>query len=298
VPPHARKIWKTQWTASALAEAPPGSIRKYFQARLEHSPVRLSPCQTCAPLERNTRRPWKAGRHLGEAGRPSHLLGLSELGLRLRARFGESPGISSRVSGLGGGVSVALRSTGFGVCFSDAGLVGGESPGGGSGTWDSQVVGSREIFKGQTSGRGGATYQDCCCSVARSRPTLRNPMNCKPARLLCPWDFPAKNTGVGCHFLLQEIFLTQELNPCLLHWQMDSLPLSHQGRIRFIYWGWPCQPRSYTKHCPKQRLKEDYISSLCSLPGHRRRSGPWAGLSGNYPKRPDGRWCIDPTSGR
>ena len=31
-------------------------------------------------------------------------------------------------------------------------------------------------------------------------------------RLLCPWDFPGKNTGVGCHFLLQGIFLTQGLN--------------------------------------------------------------------------------------
>ena len=30
-----------------------------------------------------------------------------------------------------------------------------------------------------------------------------------PTKLLCPWDFPGKNTGVGCHFLLQEIFLTQ-----------------------------------------------------------------------------------------
>ena len=36
-------------------------------------------------------------------------------------------------------------------------------------------------------------------------------------RLLHPWDFPSKNTGVGCHFLLQEIFLTQRLNPGLLH---------------------------------------------------------------------------------
>ena len=34
-------------------------------------------------------------------------------------------------------------------------------------------------------------------------------------RLLYPWDFPGKNTGVGCHFLLQGIFLTQELNPHL-----------------------------------------------------------------------------------
>ena len=31
----------------------------------------------------------------------------------------------------------------------------------------------------------------------------------KPARLLCPWDSPGKNTGVGCHFLLQGILLTQ-----------------------------------------------------------------------------------------
>ena len=34
--------------------------------------------------------------------------------------------------------------------------------------------------------------------------------------LLCPWDFPGKNTGVGCHFLSQGNFLTQGLNPHLL----------------------------------------------------------------------------------
>ena len=45
----------------------------------------------------------------------------------------------------------------------------------------------------------------------------------------CPWDFPGKNTGVGCHFLLQGIFPTQESNPHLLHSQTDSLLLSHQG---------------------------------------------------------------------
>ncbi|KAB0348099.1 hypothetical protein FD754_012956, partial [Muntiacus muntjak] len=38
-----------------------------------------------------------------------------------------------------------------------------------------------------------------------------------PARLLCPWDFLVKNTGVGCHFLLQGICLTQGSNPGLLH---------------------------------------------------------------------------------
>ena len=40
------------------------------------------------------------------------------------------------------------------------------------------------------------------------------------------WDYPGKNTGVGCHFLLQGIFMTQGLNPRLLHWQADSLPLA------------------------------------------------------------------------
>ena len=36
-------------------------------------------------------------------------------------------------------------------------------------------------------------------------------------------------TRVGCHFLLQGIFLMQGFNPRLLHWQVNSLPLSHQG---------------------------------------------------------------------
>ena len=43
---------------------------------------------------------------------------------------------------------------------------------------------------------------------------------------------PGKDTGVGCHFLLQGIFLTQASNLrllCLLHWQAYSLPLSHLG---------------------------------------------------------------------
>ena len=37
-----------------------------------------------------------------------------------------------------------------------------------------------------------------------------------PISLLCSWNFPGKITGVGCHFLLQEIFPTQGLNPHLL----------------------------------------------------------------------------------
>ena len=38
----------------------------------------------------------------------------------------------------------------------------------------------------------------------------------QPARLPCPWDSPGKNTGMGCHALLQGFLLTQESNLCLL----------------------------------------------------------------------------------
>jgi len=69
-------------------------------------------------------------------------------------------------------------------------------------------------------------------SVAQSCPTLCSPVNCSPSDSSCPWNFPGKNTGAGCHFLLQETFPTQGSNPhllCLLHWQADSLPLCHLG---------------------------------------------------------------------
>ena len=59
-------------------------------------------------------------------------------------------------------------------------------------------------------------------------------MDGKPqrTRLLCPRDFPGETTGVGCHFLLQGIFLTQGSSLCLLplrHWQVHSLPPHHLG---------------------------------------------------------------------
>ena len=50
----------------------------------------------------------------------------------------------------------------------------------------------------------------------------------EPARLLCPWNSPDKNTGVGCHPVLQGILPTRDRTPhvlCLLHWQVGFLPL-------------------------------------------------------------------------
>ena len=60
----------------------------------------------------------------------------------------------------------------------------------------------------------------------------------KHARLLCPWDSPGKNIGVGCHSLLQGIFLTQGLNPGLPHCR----PVLHR-------WGRGEAPNSISRDC-------------------------------------------------
>ena len=63
------------------------------------------------------------------------------------------------------------------------------------------------------------------------------PHKLSPTSLLCPWDFASKNTGEGCHLLLQGIFPIQGSNWHLWHllrWLADSLPLSHLG-ITLVY---------------------------------------------------------------
>ena len=57
----------------------------------------------------------------------------------------------------------------------------------------------------------------CCCLVSKSYLILLQPHGLEPARLIYPWDFSGKNTGVGCHFLPQGNFPTQGSNPGLLH---------------------------------------------------------------------------------
>ena len=61
------------------------------------------------------------------------------------------------------------------------------------------------------------------------------PYGLKPDRLLCSWDFPGKNTGVDCPFLLQGIFQTQGWNQGLLQllpWQADSFITEPRGKPR------------------------------------------------------------------
>ena len=54
------------------------------------------------------------------------------------------------------------------------------------------------------------------CSVASVASDSLWPQRLWPTRLLCPWNFPGKNTGVGCHFLFWDIFSTQNSSPRLL----------------------------------------------------------------------------------
>ena len=76
----------------------------------------------------------------------------------------------------------------------------------------------------------------------------------QPASLLCPWDSPGTNTGVGCHALLQGIFLTQGSNPNLLnllHRQVGSLPLVPPGK--------PVSPPPTPGHkLPKNKMSSSY----------------------------------------
>ena len=71
----------------------------------------------------------------------------------------------------------------------------------------------------------------CLCLVVLSCPTLCNPMDYSPLGSSIHGDFPGKNTGVGCHALLQGIFLTQGLNLCLPNCRQILYLLSHQGSI-------------------------------------------------------------------
>ena len=66
------------------------------------------------------------------------------------------------------------------------------------------------------------------CLVAQSYPQPLRPYKLQP-RLLCPWDSPGKNTGVGSHFFLQGIFPTQGSNPGLLYCRQTLYWLSYAG---------------------------------------------------------------------
>ena len=82
----------------------------------------------------------------------------------------------------------------------------------------------------------GGLRRECCvlCLVSQLCPTLCDPMDgSPPGSVHVSVD---KNTGVGCHALLQGIFPIQGSNPGLPHCRWILYSLSHQGRPRILEW--------------------------------------------------------------
>ena len=82
--------------------------------------------------------------------------------------------------------------------------------------------------------------------------TLCDPIDGSPPGSTVPWDSPGKNTGMGCHFLLQGILPTQGSNPGLPHCRKMLYHLSHQGSpggkgiSNSCYYPWAPCPHLYT----------------------------------------------------
>ena len=78
----------------------------------------------------------------------------------------------------------------------------------------------------------------CTCFLSLSvMSDFLQPHGLQPTRLLCPWNSPGQNTGVGCHSLLHGIFPTQGSNPGLLHCRQIVYCVSHQGSLKeMICW--------------------------------------------------------------
>ena len=74
----------------------------------------------------------------------------------------------------------------------------------------------------------------------------------------CPWDSPSKNTGVGCHFLLQRIFLTQGLNPGLPQCRQTLYHLSHQGLLEDSGLPRLCSSRFFTTTFKRSTLLRSF----------------------------------------
>ena len=90
------------------------------------------------------------------------------------------------------------------------------------------------------------------CLITQLCLTLCNPVDCSPPGSSVHGDSPGKNTGVGCHALLQGIFLTQGSNPGLLNCRWLLYHLGPQGSPRILEWiAYPfsrrtSQPRNQT----------------------------------------------------
>ena len=87
-----------------------------------------------------------------------------------------------------------------------------------------------------------------------------NTVDCSPP-CSCPWDSPDKNAGTGCHAFLQGILRTQGPNPLLLHllhWQVDSLPLTAPGKPSILLRGLGTWEALHSAYMASNRVTTGY----------------------------------------
>ena len=160
------------------------------------------------------------------------------------------------------------------------------------------------------------------CSVAQSYPTLWDPVDCSPSGSSVRGIFQARILEWVAISFFRGIFLTQESHPycsCLLHWQMQPLPLSHLGSSRilwqiyyvyiFIYLFkklWKHRLYCYSLFTMR-KLRENDLFKDTQLPngrgfrrGLRKSSPPWpfkSGLNVNVLRKEGinelGKWCWE-----
>ena len=120
--------------------------------------------------------------------------------------------------------------------------------------WIFQTLGSNPRLLSLLHGRR-IRYHHAACTVlylvAQPCPILCDPLGCSPPGFSVRGDSPSKNTGVGCHALLQAIFPTQGMNPGLPHCRQILYCLSPQGRPGTL--GWVAYPFSRGSSQPQNR---------------------------------------------
>ena len=119
-----------------------------------------------------------------------------------------------------------------------------------------------------------------CVCVRASHSVMCNSLRSyglQPARLLCPWDSPGQNPGVGCHSFLQGIFLTQGLNPDLFHCRQilyratREAQATYQVSINFKRWYHPkylLQPQQDEVRNQQQQRWNSNIHNFVEIKQH------------------------------
>ena len=106
-----------------------------------------------------------------------------------------------------------------------------------------------QLWSSQPTTERGSRATQGARAQSLSRVRLHATLWTVATRLLCPCELPGKNTGVGCHFLLQGIFPTQGWNPCLFHCQADSFTTVPPGKAN-------------TDQCSSSRSASDLLWDL------------------------------------